>query len=161
MPADQLPCNEISSLSAQSTSAYNKPSNGATTNTFMWTSLSKMYSDVDGKYSSHPNESFDRKFKTFEIYCTRAGIPNDKKNEAFDMMLKGSALDYYRTLCNNSSSIPDLESLKKNMVNAFQGEEHKLTSLAQWNELALKQTVDQREDKDIEAALNSLINTLR
>ncbi|KAI6246652.1 hypothetical protein HI914_04820 [Erysiphe necator] len=116
-------------------------------------------SDLDDKYSGHPNESFDSKFKTFEIYCTRAVIPNEKKNKTFDMILKGSGLEYYRTLCNYSSSIPDIEFLKRS-IDAFQGKEHKLATLTQWNEFTLQQIVDKRDDKDVEAALNSLIVTL-
>ncbi|RKF58992.1 putative glycosyl, partial [Erysiphe neolycopersici] len=161
MPVDQLPSNEAIFTPAQIRGVYNKPPNTATTNTFMWTSISKMYSDVDDKYSGHPNESFDSKFKTFETYCTRAGIPNEKKNEVFDMILKGSALEYYRTICNNSSSIPDIEFLKKSIIDAFQEKERKLATIAQWNELTLQKIVDKRDDKDVKAALNSLIITLR
>lgn len=76
------------------------------------------------------------------------------------MILKGSGLEYYRTLCNYSSSIPDIEFLKRS-IDAFQGKEHKLATLTQWNEFTLQQIVDKRDDKDVEAALNSLIVTLR
>lgn len=76
------------------------------------------------------------------------------------MMLKESTLEYFRTLCSNSSSIPHLEILKKSIYDAFLGKELKLASLAQQNELTLQRIVDKRDDKNVEAALNSLIITL-
>jgi len=59
------------------------------------TNLAKLYTD-EAKYSGE-QDNFDFKFKIFQNYCLRAGVPKQAYVIAIPTMLRGLALKYYFT----------------------------------------------------------------
>ena len=97
------------------------------------TNLAKLYTDKV-KYSSK-QDNFDFKFKIFQNYCLRAGVPKQAYIIAIPSMLRGLALKYYFTHLKDLNS---LENICTGLKAYFEGDEYKRDILLKWNVITLK-----------------------
>jgi hypothetical protein len=100
--------------------------------------LTKFYTD-EVKYSGE-QDNFDFKFKIFQNYCLRAGVPKQAYIIAIPTMLHGLALKYYFT---HLKDLTLLENVRAGLKSYFEGDEYKRDILSRWNAITLKQVATQ------------------
>ncbi|RKF58848.1 putative glycosyl transferase [Golovinomyces cichoracearum] len=85
-----------------------------------WTNLVKLYSD-DDKYAGGVNENLKLKMGIFNGSCELAGISPEDLNKAVRIMLKGSALSHYYTICRENEPQPSLNAICESLKIHFEG----------------------------------------
>ena len=124
-----------------------------------FTSLTKLYTNKDEKYSGGPTESFDFKFNLFLDLARRAEIPATALTRAFPIMLTDGALEYYYTSCQglNNATIYDLY----NRVSAhFEGDEHRRNMLREWNAINLRSMIRKAPEKKRSVIFHEMVQLL-
>ena len=82
--------------------------------------MTRLYTD-EVKYSGE-QDNFDFKFKIFQNYCLRAGVPKQAYTIAIPTMLRGLALKYYFTYLKDLTL---LENVYIGLKLYFKGDEYK------------------------------------
>jgi hypothetical protein len=118
-----------------------------------------LYTD-ELKYSG-VSDNFDYKFKIFLDYCEQAGLLEDSLAGAISYMLRGQALDYYFICKFRSQGNHSIEDITKVIKNYFEGPEHQINVLQQWNGTSLQSTMDSNPNQTYTQNLDLLIQTLR
>ncbi|KHJ33258.1 hypothetical protein EV44_g3270 [Erysiphe necator] len=105
--------------------------------------LAKIY-DNRSKYSGI-GDTFDYKFDILLRQCENADIPKDALVNAFSIMLKDDALDfYYNFYCDGQKR--SLEQMCKEFKDKFEGIEHKRSLLKNWNNLTFETVVNDKDN---------------
>ena len=98
------------------------------------TYLTRLYTD-EVKYSSK-QDNFDFKFKIFQNYCLRVGVPKQAYTITILTMLRRLTLKYYFTYLKDLTL---LENIYIGLKLYFEGNEYKRNILSKWNTITLKQ----------------------
>lgn len=121
--------------------------------------LIKMYTD-ETKYSEE-NDSFSFKLIMFHDICRRAKLSHEVKSNAFLIMLKRLALNYYYAHLSINNDRATFDDVCFAIKSYFEESEYKRSVLSRWNTLSLQKTMNKNEKKSIEKCLQILLKKLR
>lgn len=118
----------------------------------------KIYTD-SSKYGGS-EDSFELKYRIFEDYCRRCGLPDTKeaRKRAFPTMLKGQAEEYYQMnyISWEQQGLSPAEALKA----WFEGPQQRRAAHDEWNRTSFNAIRNENPDKSLKECLNILFTTL-
>jgi hypothetical protein len=118
----------------------------------------KIYTE-SSKYGGS-EDSFTLKYRTFEDYCRRCGLPNSDtaRQRAFPIMLKGRAEEYYQ------ENYPIWEeqgiSPRRAIMAWFEGPQQRRAAQDEWNRTTFNSIRNDNPEKPLKECLNILFTTL-
>jgi hypothetical protein len=92
--------------------------------------------------------------------CKKAGLSKEGLPSAISMMLKGAALDFY---CTNQSKIATINNICAAIQANFEGKQHKINLLQEWNSIRLQAIVDDEKNKGkkLSECFNMMVERMR
>jgi len=133
------------------------PPHGLTTKAL--TDLSKLYNSETIKFGGEMYDILDAKLKIFCEMCRMVNIQPYNYHEAFPLMLKGRAHQfYYDHLAERNFSFDDMIQRTKNF---FHTVENQQLYLQEWRSTTLHNVIAQHPDKNLSQNLEFLIDKLQ
>lgn len=119
--------------------------------------LTKMYREED-RYSG-TSDSFDLCLGIFYDVCLKTGVNHQFFKDAFSIMLKGSAREYYHLhLMNNGLSFQDMtQKLRAH----FETDERQLKMISKWKSITLLKTIEENPNKTVSECFELLVTEFR
>ncbi|KAI6248324.1 hypothetical protein HI914_03614 [Erysiphe necator] len=119
--------------------------------------LTKMYREED-RYSG-TSDSFDLCLGIFYDVCLKTGVNHQFFKDAFSIMLKGSAREYYHLhLMNNGLSFQDMtQKLRAH----FETAERQLQMISKWKSITLLKTIEENPNKTVSECFELLVTEFR
>lgn len=106
--------------------------------------LAKIYTE-ENKYCGE-NDNFDFKLVVFNDLCSKANVPQEAKDKAYSMMLRGLALDHYYTNLKNTTQTPSFDQVCDATRCYFEGPEYRRSILGRWNSLTLESIIHKTDN---------------
>ena len=122
------------------------------------TALAKLYTE-EMKYNGR-SDALDYKLKIFLTTASNAGVPSTKLHVAFPYMLGGDALNFYFSNQSSFESM-NIDSLRVAFKGNFEGREHQIARLNEWNSVSLQLFINRSKDKTLTECLDAMISKLR
>ncbi|RKF58876.1 putative glycosyl [Golovinomyces cichoracearum] len=119
--------------------------------------LTKMYRDED-RYNG-TSDSFDLCLGIFYDVCLKTGVQQNFFKDAFSIMLKGSAREYYHLhLMNNGLSFQDMT---QKLRAYFETAERQLQMISKSKSIMLMRTIGENPNKTVSECFELLVTEFR
>ena len=105
--------------------------------------LAKLY-NKDHQYSGEGLDNFDYKLKLFLMSCKKARLSKEELPSAISIMLKRAVLDFYYA---NQSKTATINNICTAIQANFEGKQHKINLLQEWNGIRLQTIVNNEKNK--------------
>jgi hypothetical protein len=121
--------------------------------------LAKLYVDDDLKFGGEFYDVLDQKIKIYKSFCRMAGIPARGYHEAYSIMLKGKARDFYYHYI-DSQGLTFLEMIAR-IYTYFHTPENHQFYINEWRSTVLKDVITANPEKNITWCLEFVITKLQ
>ena len=105
--------------------------------------LTKLY-NKNHQYSREDFNNFNYKLKLFLMSCKKTRLSKEELPSAISIILKRAVLDFY---CTNQNKIATINNICTAIQANFEGKQHKINLLQEWNSIRLQAIVDDEKNK--------------